>query len=928
MTMPTGSDPSGYQIEGVDGTVLGAGLSALVGRTQASVTAAKKAEIGGNANIGTIMETLYEGIETELGIIFGPLQALILKLFPWLDLSGVTNTSDLLALVEAIPIIGDIVKAIVGIPGDLADLATWASGVVSGLSTAIANAATALGNFISIFASFAVPDLTGWIGDLLGTKSTANTAGTNASTAIANWAAWLSGGSWGSVGAAVGDFLATKLAASSAASAAATAGTNATTALGNWTTWLSGGSWANIGAAVTDFLSTKSTASSAASAASTAGTNATTALGNFATLLTNAGESTIAALGSGYASAKSNASSAATNWTSWLSGGSWANITASVTDFLGTKSKASTADTNASTAIANATAAKADADAAAATAQGATDASINALRNTPGVTGQSADDLEDTFADWMTSFFNRLGGNNVARASQDQVDSVLTTLASTVNSQSAAISALQHLLNGANGFSASIPFRAAETTPFPTPGSFTYVLPSWFVLGTDSVDGLPLGAGGGASGQGIGAGPGSNGGDSTLVVNGTTHTGVGGVGSGSGTRVGLGPGPTTYLDILYPGGSNQGMSAGDGNVPGGGGAGATDFTATIPGGLAGTCTPFSVVPTSATITGTVGAPGAGGVGFFGGLSGGDGARGVVNVRARAAMPSSFTSMGTLILPSFKLNTGVALTDSMTVAATWSRVPPNGASGGHILITRANTGCTNYVYLRVWYVSGTTNYEIGKVTSGVKTAWKTGTIGDAIPFNAFSLSADNARTFTVAINGSGFDSYNDSTGTSSMGAAFRSGGWGSSDSALPGSITQFAFLDSGTPSRITSASVATAQGTTSTTYTDLATTGPSVTVNVPASGEVVVQVSATLTTGGTTQMGSMGFVLSGANTLAASDANAAALRGATGVVNGRITSGMCHLTGLTPGTTTFKAVYKASGNTQTFTDRNIIVDPKP
>ncbi|MGC7255693.1 hypothetical protein RBA19_21430, partial [Mycobacteroides abscessus subsp. massiliense] len=62
---------------------------------------------------------------------------------------------------------------------------------------------------------------------------------------------------------------------------------------------------------------------------------------------------------------------------------------------------------------------------------------------------------------------------------------------------------------------------------------------------------------------------------------------------------------------------------------------------------------------------------AGAAGFFG-FSGGKGAPGVVHIRARAAMPAAFTSMGTLLLPTFKLNTGVAQTDAMTVASSWSR----------------------------------------------------------------------------------------------------------------------------------------------------------------------------------------------------------------------------------------------------------------
>ncbi|WP_131725058.1 hypothetical protein, partial [Mycobacteroides abscessus] len=71
-------------------------------------------------------------------------------------------------------------------------------------------------------------------------------------------------------------------------------------------------------------------------------------------------------------------------------------------------------------------------------------------------------------------------------------------------------------------------------------------------------------------------------------------------------------------------------------------------------------------------------------------------------------------------------------------------------------------------------------------------------------------------------------------------------------------SQFAFLDTGTPARIVSGTVTTAQGTNSTAYVDLATPGPSVTLNVPASGEVTIDVSAAYSSGGAAaQTGYMG-----------------------------------------------------------------------
>lgn len=660
--------------------------------------------------------------------------------------------------------------------------------------------------------------------------------------------------------------------------------TNANTGVGNWTSWLSGGSWANVGAAVSDFLSTKSTAA-------TAGTNATTGLGN---------------------------------WTSWLSGGSWANIAASVSDFLGTKSTANTAGTNASTAMADASAAKT-------TVQGTIDAGINAIRNTPGAVGQSPGVWEAALASLPTTFFNRFGGNNVSRASLAQANAAMASLVSTINAQGAAINALQNMLEGANGFSGSVSFRQPETTTFDAPGPFTYTLPSWFVLGVDTLDVIIAPAGGGGDGTGVGAEEGGDAGPTSVTVNGTVRTAVGGLGGVYQLYSGQGLDPLTYLDILYPGGAAQTGAGGAGNPPGGAGAAGnvTPINDRL-GGTSGSWNAFSVVPTSAVINGTVSDGGAAGAAGFFGFSGGKGAPGVVHIRARAAMPAAFTSMGTLLLPTFKLNTGVAQTDAMTVASSWSRVPPGGSAGGYILIIRANADFTSYVYLWVKTVGGSTKYELGRVFAGAKLAWKTGTISEAVPFNAFSLTSDNGYTFTLGINGVAFDSYTDGVSSSAMGPNYRSSGWASSDAALPGSIAQFAFLDTGTPARIVSNTVAASQGTSSTAaYVDLATTGPSATLNVPASGEVTVDISADYSAGGAAaQTGFMGVALSGANTVAASDARCARMTSLGAVGVGATISNRFHFTGLNPGTTTFKAMFKTSTSTATFSNRTIIVDPKP
>lgn len=565
---------------------------------------------------------------------------------------------------------------------------------------------------------------------------------------------------------------------------------------------------------------------------------------------------------------------------------------------------------------------------AATNVQGVIDAGVNAFRNTPLGSGHAFDEFGDALADQITAMFNKFGGNNAARASLSDAIDAMQTVQGTLTDHTTAINVLQNLLKGSGGYSHSTSFRQPETTSYITDGTFTWTPPSWFVLGTDIVDVVMLPGGGGAQGGnfGVPGALGADGGDSTVVVNGITKTAVGGQGNNGLTKRGDGPGPITYLDILYPGGGHQNTDGASGKEPGGGGCAVLTPVGVARGGMPGLWNTSSTVLTASTVPGVVGDGGNGGGGTHPGGSGRDG---VVHLRARAALPSTFTSMGTLILPTFKLNAGVAQTDAMTAAAVWSRVPPNGASGGYILIIRADSGFNNYVYLRVWYVAGVTYWALGKVSAGVAaTPWKSGTIAAAIPFNAFSLTSDSAWTFTIAVNGSGFDSFTDSSHTSSMGASYRGGGFATSDSDTPGSITQFAFLDTGTPSRITSAEVATAQTTTGTAYQDLATSGPSVTLNVPASGEALIHMSCAVTTTGSNTSAFMGFVMSGSNTAVASDARAANLVGnPTGGAQG-VMARTLHLTGLTPGTTTFKAQFKAAAATATLSNRILTVEPKP
>lgn len=122
-----------------------------------------------------------------------------------------------------------------------------------------------------------------------------------------------------------------------------------------------------------------------------------------------------------------------------------------------------------------------------------------------------------------------------------------------------------------------------------------------------------------------------------------------------------------------------------------------------------------------------------------------------------------------------------------------------------------------------------------------------------------------------------------------------------------------------------ASVLTSQTSASTSYTDLATAGPSVTVTIGANGLLLVIFSAQVsnsTAGGNVFMS---FALSGTNTLASADINCSDFlpyaNGGSGSNNNAIL-----LSGLSAGSTTVKAQYKVGAGTGTWASRVISAIP--
>lgn len=110
-------------------------------------------------------------------------------------------------------------------------------------------------------------------------------------------------------------------------------------------------------------------------------------------------------------------------------------------------------------------------------------------------------------------------------------------------------------------------------------------------------------------------------------------------------------------------------------------------------------------------------------------------------------------------------------------------------------------------------------------------------------------------------------------------------------------------------------------TTSTSYTDLATPGPSVTLTTGPRALIFIHGSMENNTGGSARMA---WDVTGASTIAAADARGI---GVLGVATVNITTSGGHVEpNLTPGVNTFTCRYRVSAGTGTFTNRRIYVLP--
>jgi len=140
--------------------------------------------------------------------------------------------------------------------------------------------------------------------------------------------------------------------------------------------------------------------------------------------------------------------------------------------------------------------------------------------------------------------------------------------------------------------------------------------------------------------------------------------------------------------------------------------------------------------------------------------------------------------------------------------------------------------------------------------------------------------------------------------------------------VSGGVPAWSAAPSSLPANET-ATVATSQATTSTTYTDLTTAGPAVTLTTGTKALVIV--TCRMTTGDANRESFMSYAVSGATTIAASDTVALTCKANDSGGNGGLRASAASVPTLTAGSNTFTAKYKLSQDTDdSFSNRSIFV----
>lgn len=188
---------------------------------------------------------------------------------------------------------------------------------------------------------------------------------------------------------------------------------------------------------------------------------------------------------------------------------------------------------------------------------------------------------------------------------------------------------------------------------------------------------------------------------------------------------------------------------------------------------------------------------------------------------------------------------------------------------------------------------------------------------------YEIDAVDANGFPTGDWETGYGTYNSSGNTLSRTVVTDSSNSGSAVSFSAGTKRVAISVIAAKVNGIANATVATDESTSSTTFTDLTTPGPSVTL--VTGKEVIVIASALIfkTTSGLTT-GHVGVNVSGATTIATVALIYATSQTASGTTAVYSVARSYKLSGLTPGTNTFKLQYLTESGTMDFQNRDITV----
>lgn len=290
----------------------------------------------------------------------------------------------------------------------------------------------------------------------------------------------------------------------------------------------------------------------------------------------------------------------------------------------------------------------------------------------------------------------------------------------------------------------------------------------------------------------------------------------------------------------------------------------------------------------------------------------------------AALPNLRRGIGNRVTTSLSASvTDAALTMTVSDATGMN------ANGGYIMIDEEYSNKREIVY-----VESITSNTLTISTSGRGLAGTTAvshdsgaTVTDIVVdenvngiIDTFEIGHTDAGAHVLP-NNSGL-SIKQSGGTAKNAIKMTSGdvlqiGEAGIDIDMPDASIDADFLNTGAGAQY----IVTSQTTTSTSYTDLSTAGPAVTVTIGANGLCLIGLYGYLANDGA-NTSRMSFAASGANTIAADSAYAIENVGTSASKHGAV-----HLlTGLTPGSTVFTAKYSVSGGTGTFLNRRLFVVP--